>query len=69
MDHTTIEPFESLVVRAKTKTIFTAGRFRVSTFALNSKEGTLLPDLLVTNMYAILKHGNRTVPVVLHNTT
>ena len=65
---TIIRPFESLIVWAKTKTIFTTGRLRDSTFTLGSKEGGLPPGLVVTNMHAILKCGNKRVPVVLHNT-
>ena len=39
-----------------------------STLALDSKDGTLPPGLIVTGAYTVLKRGSKTVPVILHNT-
>ena len=64
-----VEPFETLVVKARTKITFTAGHLRCSTLAMDSKDGTLPPGLVVTSAYTVLKRGSKTVPVILHNTT
>ena len=64
-----VEPFETLVVKARTKITFTAGHLRCSTLAMDSKDGTLPPGLIVTGAYTVLKSGSKTVPVILHNTT
>ena len=64
-----VEPFEMLVVKARTKITFTAGHLRCSTLAMDSKDGTLPPGLIVTGAYTVLKRGSKTVPVVLCNTT
>ena len=64
-----VEPFETLVVKARTKIAFTAGRLRCSTLAMDSKDGTLSPGLVVTGAYTVLKRGSKTVPVILRNTT
>ena len=64
-----VEPFETLVVKARTKIAFTAGRLHCSTLAMDSKDGTLPPGLVVTGAYTVLKRGSKTVPVVLRNTT
>ena len=63
-----VEPFEMLVVKARTKITFTAGGLCCSTLAMDSKDGTLLPGLIVTGAYTVLKRGSKTVPVVLCNT-
>ena len=63
-----VEPFEMLVVKARTKITFTAGRQHCSTLAMDSKDGTLPPRLIVTGAYMVLKRGSKTVPVILHNT-
>ena len=63
-----VKPFEMLVVKARTKIAFTAGHLRCSTLAMDSKDGTLPPGLVVTSAYTVLKRGSKTVPVVLHNT-
>ena len=63
-----VEPFETLVVKARTKITFTAGRLHCSTLAMDSKDGTLPPGLIVTGAYTVLKRGSKTVPVVLCNT-
>ena len=57
-----------LVVKARTKITFTAGCLCCSTLAMDSKDGTLPPRLIVTGTYTVLKRGSKTVPVVLHNT-
>ena len=62
-----VEPFE--VVKARTKITFTAGHLCCSTLAMDSKDGTLPPGLIVTGAYTVLKRGSKTVPIVLHNTT
>ena len=64
-----VKPFETLVVKARTKITFTAGRLHCSTLAMDSKDGTLPPGLIVTGAYTVLKRGSKTVPVVLRNTT
>ena len=64
-----VEPFETLVVKARTKIIFTTGHLHCSTLAMDSKDGTLPPGLIVTGAYMVLKRGNKTVPIILHNTT
>ena len=64
-----VEPFKMLVVKARTKITFTAGCLCCSTLAMDSKDGTLPPGLIVTGAYTVLKRGSKTVPVILHNTT
>ena len=64
-----VEPFKTLVVRAKTKIIFTAGCLCCSTLTMDSKDGTLPPGLVVTGTYTVLKRGSSMVPIVLCNTT
>ena len=64
-----VEPFETLVVKARTKITFTAGCLNCSTLVMDSKDGTLPPRLIVTSAYTVLKRGSKTVPIVLHNTT
>ena len=46
-----VEPFETLVVKARTKITFTAGHLCCSTLAMDSKDGALLPGLIVTGTY------------------
>ena len=50
-----VEPFETLVVRARTKITFTAGLLHCSTLAMDSKDGTLPPGLVVTGAYTVLR--------------
>ena len=64
-----VKPFETLVVKARTKITFTAGHLHCSTLKMDSKDGTLPPRLIVTGAYMVLKRGSKTVPIVLHNTT
>ena len=64
-----VEPLEMLFVTARTKITFMAGHLRCSTLAMDSKDGTLPPGLIVTGAYTVLKRGSKTVPVILHNTT
>ena len=63
-----VKPFETLVVKARTKITFTAGHLCCSTLAMDSKDGTLPPRLIVTGAYTVLKRGSKTIPIVLHNT-
>ena len=63
------KPFETLVVKARTKITFMAGCLHCSTLAMDSQDGTLLPTLMVTGAYTVMKRGSRTVPIVLCNTT
>ena len=63
-----VKPFETLVVKARTKITFTTGCLCCSTLAMDSKDGTLPPGLIVTGAYTVLKRGSKTVPVILHNT-
>ena len=56
-------------MKARTKIAFTAGRLCCSPLAMDSKDGTLPPGLIVTGAYTVLKRGSKTVPVVLRNTT
>ena len=64
-----VEPFETLVVKARTKITFMAGCLCCSTLAMDSKDGTLPPRLIVTSAYTVMKRGSRTVPIVLRFTT
>ena len=50
-----VEPFKTLVVKARTKIIFMAGCLHCSTLAMDSKDGTLPPGLVVTGTYTFLK--------------
>ena len=50
-----VEPFETLVVKARTKIIFTAGHLHCSTLAMDSKDGTLPPGLVVAGAYTVLR--------------
>ena len=50
-----VEPFKTLVVKARTKITFTAGHLHCSTLAMDSKDGTLPPGLIVTGAYTVLK--------------
>ena len=63
-----VEPFEMLVVKARTKITFMAGCLCCSTLAMDSKDGTLPPGLIVTGAYTVIKRGSKTVPIVLRNT-
>ena len=64
-----VKPFETLVVKGRTKITFTAGCLHCSTLVMDSKDGTLPPGLIVTGAYTVMKRGSKTVPIVLHNTT
>ena len=64
-----VKPFETLVVKARTKITFTTGHLRCSTLAMDLKDGTLPPGFIVTGAYTVLKRGSKTVPVVLRNRT
>ena len=50
-----VEPFETLVVKARTKITFMARHMCCSTFAMDSKDGTLSPRLIVTGAYTVMK--------------
>ena len=63
-----VEPFETLVVKARTKITFMAGCLHCSTLVMESKDGTLPPRLIVTGAYTVMKWGSKMVPIVLHNT-
>ena len=63
-----VKLFKMLVVKARTRITFTAGCLHCSTLAMDSKDGTLPPGLIVTGAYTVLKRGSKTVPVILHNT-
>ena len=63
-----VKPFETLFVKARMKITFTAGCLCCSTLAMDSKDGTLSPRLIVTDAYTVMKRGSKTVPVVLCNT-
>ena len=43
-----VEPFEMLVVKARTRITFTAGHLCCSTLTMDSNDGTLPPGLIVT---------------------
>ena len=64
-----VKHFETLVVKARTKITFMAGHLCCSTLAMDSKDGTLPPRLIVTGAYTVMKWGSKMVPVVLRNTT
>ena len=63
-----VKPFETLVVKARTKITFTAGCLHCSTLAMDSKDGTLPPGLIVTGAYTVMKRESKTIPIVLRNT-
>ena len=63
-----VKPFKTLVVKARTKITFTAGCLHCSTLAMDSKDRTLPPRLIVTGAYTVMKRGSQTVPVVFRNT-
>ena len=63
-----VKPFEMFIVKARRKITFTAEHLHCSTLAMDSKDGTLPPGLIVTGAYTVMKRGSKTVPVVLHNT-
>ena len=63
-----VKPFETLVIKTRTKITFTAGCLHCSTLAMDSKDGTLPPGLIVTGAHTVLKRGSNTVLIVLHNT-
>ena len=63
-----VKPFETLVVKARTKITFTAGHLCCSTLAMDSKDGTLPPGLIVTGAYTVLKRGSKTVPMLFCTT-
>ena len=50
-----VELFKMLVVKARTKIIFTAGCLHCSTLVMDSKDGTLPPGLVVTGAYTVLR--------------
>ena len=50
-----VEPFKTLVVRARTKITFIAGQLHCSTLTMNSEDGTLSPGLVVTGAYTVLR--------------
>ena len=50
-----VKPLEMLVVKARTRIIFTARHLHCSTLAMDSKDGTLPPGLVVTGAYTVLK--------------
>ena len=64
-----VKPFETLVVKARTKIAFTARHLHYSTLAMDSKDGTLPPRLIVTGACTVMKGGSKMVPIVLCNTT
>ena len=50
-----VEPFRTLVMKARTKIIFMARYLHYSTLAMDSKDGTLPPGSVVTGTYTVLK--------------
>ena len=50
-----VEPFETLVVKARTKITFMARCLHCSTLVMDSKDGTLPPGLIVTGAYTVMK--------------
>ena len=63
-----VKPFGTLVVKARRKITFTAGHLHCFTLTMDSKDRTLLPGLIVTSAYTVIKRGSKMVPIVLHNT-
>ena len=53
-----VEPFEMLVVKARTKITFMVGHLHCSTLAMDSKDRTLPPRLIVTGAYTVMKRGS-----------
>ena len=62
-----LEPFKTLVVKAKTKITFTMGQLCCLILVMDSQDGTLPPRLVVMGDYIVLRQGSKTIPV-LHNT-
>ena len=54
-----VKPFEMLVVKVRTKITFTAGCLHCSTLMMDSKDGTLLPGLIVTGACTVMKWGKQ----------
>ena len=50
-----VEPFETLAVKARTKITFTAGCLHCAMLAMDTKDGTLPPGLVVMGAYIVLK--------------
>ena len=50
-----VKPFETLVMKARTKITFTARCLCCSTLTMDPKDGTLPPGLVVTGAYTVLK--------------
>ena len=64
-DKVTLQPFETSIVKAKTNTIMTGGRLHVLVHSLDAKSNKLPNGLEVSATYTDLKHGSKSVPVVL----
>ena len=64
-----VKPFETLIVKARTKITFMARCLHCSTLMMDSKDGTLPPRLMVTGAYTVPKQGSKTVPIMMCNTT
>ena len=62
-----VNPFESLVVKGRCNTVFTAERLRVMTHGLGKNDGHQPQNLEVMNTYTVLKQGSKSVSVVLKN--
>ena len=58
-----VQPFETLVVKSRTKILFTAGCLHCSTLAMDSKDGTLPLGLVLTSAHTVLKWESKMVPV------
>ena len=56
-----VKPFETLVVKARTKITSTTGHLHCSTLAMDSKDGTLPPRLIVTGAYTVIKRGKQNI--------
>ena len=50
-----VEPFKTLVVKARTRITFTAGQLHCLTLMMDSRDRTLPPGLVVTGAYTMLR--------------
>ena len=65
----TLEPFSSHVIPMKTVRAYLGEHLYVMGQALHAQDGTLLPGLIVQNMYTELRKGRKKAVVVVQNNT
>ena len=65
----TLEPFSSHVIPMKTTNAYLGKCLNLMVQALHAQDGTLLPGLIMQNMYTELRKGSKKAVVVVHNNT